>query len=131
MRNQIKGDVIPEALVIRTLPNVDSKLNANYSDSNFCYLKEDALAYLAEIGVQHLLVDLPSVDREHDGGKLAGHKAFWKNGDPSRHDCTISEFVFIKNEIADGLYLLEMQIAPFVNDAAPSRPVLYAVISDF
>ena len=130
LRDKINTNAVPEALVIRTLPNVESKLNSNYSDSNFCYLKEDALAYLAEIGVQHLLVDLPSVDREHDGGKLAGHKAFWKNGDPSRHDCTISEFVFVKNEISDGLYLLEMQIAPFVNDAAPSRPVLYAVISD-
>jgi kynurenine formamidase len=131
LRDKINTNSVPEALVIRTLPNVNSKLNANYSDSNFCYLKEDALAYLAEIGVQHLLVDLPSVDREHDGGKLAGHKAFWKNGDASRHDCTISEFIFVKNEIEDGLYLLEMQIAPFVNDAAPSRPVLYSVISDF
>ena len=127
LRDKIKGDPTPEALVIRTLPNVDSKLNANYSDSNFCYLKEDALAYLAEIGVQHLLVDLPSVDREHDGGKLAAHKAFWKHGDASRNECTITEFIFIKNETADGVYLLEMQIAPFVNDAAPSRPVLYAV----
>lgn len=85
----------------------------------------------AEIGVQHVLVDLPSVDRELYGRRLAVHKAFWKHGDPSRNECTITEFIFIKNETEDGVYLLEMQIAPFVNDASPSRPVLYSVISDF
>jgi kynurenine formamidase len=117
-----------EALVIRTLPNTEEKLHKDYSNTNFPYFEPEALKHLAERNIQHLLVDLPSVDREHDEGKLAAHKAFWKNGDASRHQCTITEFVFVKNTISDGLYLLELQVAPFVNDAAPSRPVLYPLV---
>jgi len=117
-----------EALVIRTLPNSEEKLNKDYSNTNFPYFEEEALRYLAEKNIQHLLVDLPSVDREHDEGKLSAHKAFWKNGDVSRHQCTITEFVFVKNTISNGLYLLELQVTPFVNDAAPSRPVLYPLV---
>lgn len=117
-----------EALVIRTIPNTDEKLNKDYSNTNFPYFEEEALRYLAEKNIQHLLVDLPSVDREHDEGKLSAHRAFWKNGDASRQQCTITEFVFVKNTISDGLYLLELQVAPFVNDAAPSRPVLYPLV---
>lgn len=123
LENAISGDV--EALVVRTLPNEADKLHKNYSNSNFPYFEAEALAFLAEKNIQHLLVDLPSVDREHDEGKLAAHKAFWKNGDASRMQCTITEFIFLKNEIGDGLYLLNLQFPSMVNDAAPSRPVLY------
>ncbi|MFY8138517.1 MAG: cyclase family protein [Flavobacteriales bacterium] len=114
-----------EALVVRTQPNFLEKKSKNYSDSNFPYFEADALEYLAEKNIQHLLVDLPSVDREHDEGKLAAHKAFWKNGDLSREQCTITEFIFVPDEIKDGMYLLELQFPAFVNDASPSRPVLY------
>ncbi len=129
-KNQIEQQLEQsiEALVIRTLPNTDEKLSKNYSNTNFPYFEEEALHFLAERNIKHLAVDLPSVDREHDEGKLAAHKAFWKNGDTSRQQCTITEFVFVKNTISDGLYLLELQIAPFVNDAAPSRPILYPLV---
>ncbi|MFY7708213.1 MAG: cyclase family protein [Flavobacteriales bacterium] len=126
VEQQLENSV--QALVIRTLPNTEEKLNKDYSNTNFPYFEEEALMYLADKNIQHLLVDLPSVDREHDEGKLAAHKAFWKNGDTSRHQCTITEFVFVKNTISDDLYLLELQVAPFVNDAAPSRPVLYPLV---
>lgn len=66
----------PEALVIRTLPNVLDKKNQNYSHTNPPYLAEEAATYIREIGIQHLLIDLPSVDREEDEGKLLAHKAF-------------------------------------------------------
>jgi len=114
-----------EALVVRTLPNSFEKNSKNYSDTNFPYFEANALAYLAERNIQHLLVDLPSVDREHDEGKLAAHKAFWINGELSREQCTITEFIFVSDQIQDGLYLLELQFPAFVNDASPSRPVLY------
>jgi kynurenine formamidase len=126
IEQQLENSV--EALVIRTLPNTEEKLNKDYSNTNFPYFEKEALMYLADKNIRHLLVDLPSVDREQDEGKLAAHKAFWKNGDTSRHQCTITEFVFVKNTISDGLYLLELQVAPFVNDATPSRPVLYPLV---
>jgi kynurenine formamidase len=123
----------PEALVIRSLPNVLDKKNQNYSHTNPPYLAEDAATFIREIGIQHLLIDLPSVDREEDQGKLLAHKAFWnvKNtqelNPDARLSCTITELIFVPDAIQDGTYLLNLQIASFENDASPSKPVLYAL----
>lgn len=120
-----------EAIVIRTLPNNSDKLSKKYSNTNPPFLSEDAAIFLREIGIQHLLIDLPSVDKEHDQGKLVAHKAFWNVKDvinlnsDARIQCTITEMIFVKNEIKDGSYLLNIQIASFENDASPSKPILY------
>ena len=73
------------------------------------------------------MIDTPSVDREEDGGELAFHHAFWKVPQQPNHQRTITELIFVDNEIKDDVYLLELQLAAFVNDAAPSRPVLYKI----
>ncbi len=123
----------PEALVIRTLPNLESKKHQNYSHTNPPYLAAEAAHFLREIGVNHLLIDLPSVDREEDGGALAAHKAFWNVTDvnqlnaDARLDCTITELIFVPDIVLDGSYILNLQIASFENDASPSKPVLYAL----
>jgi arylformamidase len=116
-----------EALIIRTLPNGNDKLSKQYSNTNFPYLDEDAALFIREQGIKHLLIDLPSVDREEDAGKLLAHKAFWNYPENTRLDATITEFIFVSNGIADGEYLVNIQIAPFENDASPSKPVLYPV----
>lgn len=116
-----------EALVIRTLPNTRQKLKQDYSDTNPPYLLEEAASYLADVGTDHLLIDLPSVDREDDFGALLAHRAFWNMDGKIRKEATITELIFVRNEIADGTYFLSFQIGPFENDAAPSRPVLYAI----
>jgi len=36
--------------------------------------------------------------------------------------------VYVPNSIEDGIYLLNLQIASFENDASPSKPVLYKFI---
>ncbi len=120
----IQNDNI-EALVIRTLPNDKSKRTSQYSNTNPPYLSEEAANYIRKIGVKHLLVDLPSVDKEKDAGKLLAHKAFWNYDGKQRLDATITEFVYVKNKVKDGEYLLNLQVASFNNDASPSRPVLY------
>ena len=123
----------PEAIVIRTLPNLESKKHQNYSKTNPPYLAEEAATYIREIGIQHLLIDLPSVDREEDEGKLLAHKAFWnvknvtKLNPDARLTCTITEMIFVENEIQDGSYILNLQIASFENDASPSKPILYKI----
>lgn len=129
----LKGKT-PEAIVIRTLPNGNEKRSRKYSNTNPPYLEEKASEFIRETGIKHLLIDLPSVDKEHDEGKLLAHKAFWNvknvevlNGD-ARLDCTITEMIFVKNEIVDGSYLLNLQIASFENDASPSKPVLYKIL---
>jgi len=118
------GEAI-EAAVVRSLPNAPTKLSKNYSQSNPTYFSPEALAFLRKKGVHHLLTDLPSVDREEDGGGLLAHRAFWKSGQPGDRASTITEFVYVPNGVEDGLYLLNLQIAPFENDATPSKPVLY------
>lgn len=116
-----------DALVIRTQPNTKDKLAKNYSNSNPPFLLEEAAVYLKEIGIKHLLIDLPSVDKEKDGGKLLAHKAFWNFNSKLRLDATITEFIFVDNAIKDGLYLLNLQIASIENNATLSKPVLYAI----
>ena len=124
-----------EALVIRTLPNDIQKKSKNYSHTNPPYLSEEATLFLVEKGIKHLLIDLPSVDKEKDEGKLVSHKAFWNVKDinnvnhDARFDATITEMVYIPDSVKDGLYLLNLQIASFENDASPSKPILYSVES--
>ena len=124
------GDKNREALVIRTLPNTVHKLSRQYSNSNPPYLLEQAAQFLADKGVSHLLIDLPSVDKEKDRGALLAHKAFWNFEGEKRMHATITEFIFVANTIADGTYLLNLQTAPFENDASPSRPVLYQIMKE-
>jgi hypothetical protein len=83
--------------------------------------------WIREKGVRHLLVDLPSVDKERDDGKLAAHHAFWHFPENPRRDCTITELIYVPDAVADGAFFLDLQFASFENDASPSRPVLYAV----
>jgi kynurenine formamidase len=123
----------PEAIIIRTLPNLESKKHKNYSKTNPPYIEESAAVFIRESGIKHLLIDLPSVDREEDEGKLLAHKAFWNVKDvnnlnpEARLDCTITEMIFVNDEVKDGSYILNLQIAPFENDASPSKPVLYKI----
>lgn len=125
----------PEAIVIRTLPNAEDKLSRKYSHTNPPFLDEDAALFLRESGIQHLLIDLPSVDKEKDEGKLLAHKAFWNVTDvnnlnsDARLDATITEMIYVSVDIPDGTYLLNLQIASFENDASPSKPVLYAIVN--
>ena len=116
-----------EALIIRTLPNSLNKQHKNYASTNPPFLSLAILPALEKKGIKHLLIDLPSVDRESDGGALAFHHGFWKVPENPQFDKTITELIYINDKIEDGVYLLEMQVAPFVNDASPSRPVLYKI----
>ena len=117
-----------EAIIIRTIPNTKEKLSKHYSNTNPPYLLEEAAIYLREKGVKHLLIDLPSVDKEKDEGKLLAHNAFWNTSDNIRLEATITEFIFVPNKVIDGTYFLNIQIAPFENDASPSKPILYKLI---
>ncbi|MDX1651220.1 MAG: cyclase family protein [Brumimicrobium sp.] len=116
-----------DALVIRTLPNPAEKKSKNYSSTNPPFISADCLKLINQLEVKHLLIDLPSVDKEIDGGVLAFHHGFWEVPERPRHDRTITELVYIPDTVSDGEYLLNLQVASFENDAAPSRPVLFKV----
>ena len=65
--------------------------------------------------------------QEEDEGKLLAHKAFWQYPDAVRRNSTITELIFVPNEIKDKVYLLNIQIASFEIDVSPSKPVLYEI----
>lgn len=117
-----------KALVIRTLPNDSIKLNKNYSGTNPPYLSERVIQLIVDHGIEHLIVDLPSVDREQDDGKLLAHKTFWQLEKKVMENATITEMAFIPDSISDGVYLLNLQILPIHLDVSPSNPILFALI---
>jgi arylformamidase len=122
-----------ESLIIRTLPNDDLKPKMQWSGTNPTYFVDESLDLVAKKGIKHLLIDVPSVDKEDDGGKVAAHRAFWQffeentEGGEVRRDATITEMIYVPNNIKDGFYLLNLQIPSFELDAAPSKPVLHAI----
>lgn len=107
------------------------KTGGVFSGTNPVYLTPDAAAFLREAGVRHVLVDLPSLDREDDGGRLLAHRAFWGVGpglvvarDEPRCSATITELCcFPSTRLPEGWYGLSLHVAPLDLDAAPSRPV--------
>ena len=120
-----------EALVVRTLPNDPEKRTRNRARGPVPpYFTAEAMHAIVAAGVEHLLVDTPSIDRTHDGGRLTTHRIFWGMADDrrpaaARARATVTEMIFAPAAVADGLYALAIHIPPFVTDAAPSRPLLY------
>jgi kynurenine formamidase len=123
--NESAAPIAIGAIVIRTLPNGDDKLTKKYSGNTPTFLEAELCNWLREKNIKHLLIDLPSVDAEEDGGELAAHHAFWNYPAQPRMDATITEMIFVDDKINDGIYLLNIQIASIESDASPSKPVLY------
>jgi kynurenine formamidase len=131
-----RADVGGSALIVRTLPNDDGKLSRRYDEKNIpAHFTAEAMHFVVACGFKHVLVDLPSIDRLFDEGRLLNHRIFW-NVEPgsfeideeTRINSTITELIYVPNEVEDGEYLLNLQIAPFAADAAPSRPILFREI---
>ncbi len=130
------GNIPPDfrrALVIRTRPNDTGKIAARYSGANPAYMTVPAMRLVRELGTDHLLLDLPSVDREEDSGALAAHRVFWGLA-PQGHaipeiftERTITEMIYVPDAVPDGAYLLNLQVPHFMLDAAPSRPLLFSI----
>lgn len=121
------------AFIIRTLPNSEDKKSRKYSHTNPPYLSWEAAHFLKQKGIKHLLVDLPSVDKEKDNGALLAHRAFWNIthinplNTTARLEATITELIYVDQSIKDGFYFLNLQVAAIANDASLSRPVLYKI----
>ena len=118
-------DFTGDALIVRTLPNHSDKQCRSWSGTNPPYFEQGTGVVLREHGIKHLLCDVPSVDRESDGGVMAVHHEFWHYPESPRLDATISEMVFIGDHIEDGDYLLHLAPLALESDAAPSTITLY------
>ena len=110
-----------QALIIRTLPNDQSKISRNYDDQPAPFFTNDAIHYVNKLGIMHLLVDVPSIDKPDDGGRLGNHRLFFDRGD------TISELLYIPNDLLDGFGFLQIQVPNWNLDSAPSRPIFFPV----
>jgi len=126
----------PTALVLRTLPNDSAKLTRDYAAPPPApYLSREAAAWLVAEDIQHVVTDLPSLDRADDAGRLTAHRVFFglppggrRAEQAARPLATVTELAWIAPTIRDGFYLLDLQLPAFLCDAAPSRPVLYRLI---
>lgn len=123
-----------QGLIIRTLPNDESKITRTYIENSSPYFSLEAIHFIVKKKVKHLLVDVPSIDRTFDEGKLSAHRIFWNieygSFEPKSESFinnTITELIFVPDKIKDGNYLLNLQIAPFATDASPSRPIIFEV----
>ena len=134
--NELRSDAASGiALIIRTLPNDKSKLTRSYAgDKMPPYFTTEAIRYIVELGYKHLLVDLPSIDRLFDEGRLSNHRIFWnieegsfEAGPGARMENTVTELIYVPDAVPDGEYLLNLQIAPFASDASPARPLLFPI----
>jgi hypothetical protein len=117
-------------LIVRSLPNSTFKLSTNYSNTNPTYFEKEAVEYILELGIDHLVVDLPSIDREEDAGELIGHHTFWSYPENPQIHKTITELAFIDDSISNGRYIANFQITSLENDASPSKITLYQIQSE-
>lgn len=124
-----------EAIILRTLPNDPGKRTRRYDSAAApAFFTLEAIDCLSRSGVRHLLVDLPSIDRMHDDGLLAVHRRFWNVPERThaltaevRRDRTISELIYVPDELPDGPHLLTIDVPAFKEHVAPSRPWLFPV----
>jgi kynurenine formamidase len=126
----------PRALLLRTLPNDDSKRARDYSGGNPPYLSRQLAADIVQRGIEHLVLDLPSADRSDDGGRLTAHRLFFglppgstRHADAVRPHSTITEFAYMPDALSDGCYALQLQLPAFAGDAVPSRPLLFPLVA--
>jgi kynurenine formamidase len=120
------------ALILRTLPNSPDKRHQDYTNQTPPYLTRQAAQLLVDRGIEHLVVDLPSIDRSHDEGRLTAHRIFFglPPGDTElaharRPNTTVTELAYIPDTLKDGPHMLEIQVPALGGDAVPSRPLLY------
>jgi hypothetical protein len=117
--------------------------HVSFSGNNPPYFTTESASFIRQtLGCNHIICDLPSVDRENDEGKLIAHHIFLddfshKSNNKDSNNLTqpnspsiprtVTELAWFPSEskLSDGPYLLDLQISPLKQDAAPSRPVIY------
>lgn len=102
-----------------------------WSDCDPPYFTREAMGLLRDWGTHHFLTELPSLDRENDGGRTPAHHKYFglplgmtKLEQPPEPR-TVTELIVIPDEVPDGVAFVDLQVAPFHADAAPSRPMLF------
>ena len=124
----LDNDLFNDGLIIRTIPNDIDKCNRDYNLKHHPFLSNDAILFLKNRGIKHLIIDTPSIDRYDDNGKLGNHNLFFREGNSMYNTNTITEFVYIPNDCKDGKYFVNLGVSNFILDAAPSRPIIFPIL---
>lgn len=117
----------PRALVLRTGMDAEAA-----DDRTAPFLSRQCAAEIVARGIEHLVVDLPSIDRGHDQGRLCAHRLFFglpaggrRLADARRPACTITEFAAVPPRLPAGPYALQLALPRLAGDAVPSQPLLF------
>jgi len=112
----------PPALLLRT--------GTDWRDAAPPFLSRQCAAELVARGVEHLVTDLPSLDRLQDAGRLTAHRIFFglpagtvRLADAMRPTATITELAGFPAALRDGPCAVQIQIPAWSGDAVPSRPL--------
>lgn len=123
-----RGDADAVALLLHT--------GTRWDDPAPPFLSRQLMQELVDRGIEHLVTDLPSVDRLADEGRLTAHRIFF--GLPAgstdlaaatRPGATITELAHFPQELPDGACAVQLQVPAWSGDAVPSRP-LYLPLRD-
>jgi arylformamidase len=118
----------PPVLLLRT--------GTTWQDAAPPFISRQLMHELAARGVEHLVTDLPSVDRLQDAGRLTAHRIFF--GLPAgstdlaaarRAGCSITELARFPAQLADGPCAVQIQIPDWQGDAVPSRPLYLPLVA--
>jgi kynurenine formamidase len=116
------ADTAPHALLLRT--------GTDWRDAAPPFLSRQLATELVARGIEHLLCDLPSVDRVQDEGRLTAHRIFFglpagstRLADATRPTATITELAHFPTTLRDGPCAVQIQIPAWSGDAVPSRPL--------
>lgn len=116
-----------EGLIIRTLPNEISKKNCDYNKYPAPFFTNEAMELINYMVFKHLIVDIPSIDRAYDEGYLSNHHIFWNQTlkkysleDTAHKEKTITELVYVPDDLSDGLYETFLAFPQWKEEAVPS-----------
>jgi kynurenine formamidase len=124
----------PRALVLRARRGADAGVDDDPGNdpAGAPYLSRQLVADLVDRGIEHLVVELPSIDRAHDEGRLCGHRLFFglppgstRLAEATRRGCTVTEYASIPAALADGPCALQLTLPRLAGDAVPSRPLAF------
>jgi kynurenine formamidase len=118
----------PRALLLRT--------GTGWRDAAPPFLSRQCAAELVARGIEHLICDLPSVDRMQDAGHLTAHRIFFglpagsiRLAEAARPTTTITELATFPADLIDGPCAVQIQIPAWTGDAVPSRPLYLPLVA--
>lgn len=118
----------PRVLLLRT--------GTDWRDAAPPFLSRQLAEELVARGIEHLVTDLPSVDRLADEGRLTAHRVFFGLpagstllAEAARGDSTITELASFPAVLRDGPCAVQIQIPAWSGDAVPSRPLYLPLVA--